>query len=1835
MLCSSIYLSGQTYSSLWKQVEKAIVDDLPKTALEKTGAIRSKALKEGNEGQELRATLVAQSLYNDLSPDSAKQHLDKMLRRRKEKAGTATAEVPLLWDMALSLIYRTEYHDTAASNNSVRLLEQTLLPRHLDTLRRSDAPDYAPLWNKGKDSRHFNDDLLSIFAIHYLSRNDIPQAQRRATAERLINYYRKDNNRPAALLLTITAATNVYDHFTATPEKNEAVRMLRDAMRQYSDLPLCVEAYAALTDIWKWYDRPEHHEEIMTTAREGLQRYGGEKRAAQLRNFIAMQEQPSLHVAINDNLQLPGKDAEVAIESKNMENVSLHLTRLRLTALQASRNLRKLRSYAEGKTMRHDFARPLAPHHRKTTDTVRIAMPAEPGVYLVEAYGDGRRYDEAVLHVSNVRPILFPLPDGTMRVTLVDGNSGHPLKEGTLTETARDGVQLRKLPVDADGSILLRKTDNAEYFAATPGDDFSRGFRAYAYYFDNGTERRNTFLRLFTDRAIYRPGQDISVSALLHRCSGDAFSVVPGTKIKISLTNANQKEIGTATLLTDSFGTASGRFTLPQECLPGTFCLRATVGGVVSTQCVKVEEYKRPGFALTVESDEHTYAPGDTADICVTARTYSGVPVAGAKVTWNTGRRTWWRSTGRPEDRTAGQGITDAEGRCHIPVTIDCATENQDDKRPAAFFFTTEIDVTASSGETITASHTLYAGNRTTQLTAEWPEAICREALPELKILQRSMGGKELTATGRYTITRNGTCAKGEYTTGQPFPAHVLEGLASGAYVLTFHTANDSLKQSFTLFSESDTRPADRTSHLWHYSRTSADGSEVTLFAGTPCNDAVLFVDMVGSNGKTSSRRIALSDTIRRFTLRYLPEAGEAQRIHFALMRGGKLSHFSEYVARPVPDKRLLLKWTTFRSVLTPGSTEEWQLRVTLPDGRPANAAVMARLYDASLDAFGDNAWRAPGVNFLRPKLFPTWSETYGHRIGLYGWKEVKTIPVPGLRFTEFDSRLFSYSRIRVGGARRHYSIKSRAANDEMLAEVAMDRTAPKAALAAGKQEAESAANEAETAVAETMEAGQADEAEMRTNFAETAFFMPALRTDADGTAHLSFTLPQSLTTWRFTALAHTTDMNYGMMDSTITARKLLMVQPALPRFVRSGDRASLPATVHNLSDTTVEAEVALSLLKPETEAVVTAQKRRISLKPGESRAVAFDFAATGGDDLLICRFTATGNGHTDGEEHYLPVLADRTLVTRTLPFTLRHAGRETLRIDTLFAATAKHRRLTVEAASNPAWYAVAALPVLAETPCHNAIAWATRLYALTLGRGVARQHPDIRRAVAEARQEDNSPLARMAAEAQRDETPWVAEAERETRRIAALKTLFDEDITDARVHSAVDNLRALQNSDGSWSWYKGMRGNEFITAETAILLARIERLANDKTGHDLMTRAFDFLKGCAKKAVKEIKETERRTGRRVRTSEAQMRYLYLRALIGLQPDSDSRFLTERAAEGTAQHSMYGKARMAVILAAAGQHEKARVMAKGLLEHTVATEDMGRYFDTERAQRSLLSYRIPTQVAAIEALQETATASAQQLGEMRLWLMQSKRTQLWEDERTTAEAVYALLTDNTGKGTAVSLAQRPSVLFTLYKGKDAVGANTAAHAKAPLTLGLVHESYSDDQAAGADRITLNNDAPAPAWGSIRASFSLPVAEVKAAAEGLAVARRFEVKRGTEWVPLRAGEALKQGERVRQVFTIRAERDFDFVSLRSARPACLEPVEPLSGYSAKGGLGAYRVVRDASTDFFFERMEKGTHVFTEETFADRAGVYECGISTVGCVYAPEFGGHTEGYTLRVE
>ena len=1333
---------------------------------------------------------------------------------------------------------------------------------------------------------------------------------------------------------------------------------------------------------------------------------------------------------------------------------------------------------------------------------------------------------------------------------------------------------------------------------------------------------------IYTDRSIYRPGQTVHVSALVYQVKdGKDQSVSDHTSVNFTLRDANYKVVAEKKAETDAYGTCAVDFALPSKGLTGNFTIQVNE----QSQRIRVEEYKRPTFEVIFPEVRQDYQAGDTIEVKAEAKSYAGVPVQGATVKYKVVRRQafWWWSYSRywgggyigsgNNDYEISEGTTKTEDDGTFTVKMPLIVPNT--SYTMFYHFVVTADVTDTAGETRTGEFSLPLGNRQTALSVDLEEKILKEEAPKVTFHLRNAAGNDLDDMVRYRVD------EGQWQTVKTnTPLTLIHAKSeSGRHVVEAICKGDTLKREFVVFSLDDKRPAIETNDWFWQSAEQFpnDGKPVTVQVGSSDKDVHIVYTIFSENKIIQQGAVDYTNELMNLQITYEEEWGNGILLTFAWVKNGQCYTHNARITRPMPDKRLTLQWSTFRDRLTPGQKEEWSLTVKDADGKPVDARLMATMFDKSLDQLQPHQWTlTPYVSLPLP--YASWKYATAHSVSSWAQYSRSSLKVVDLVFSHFDEDVFptEYMLYRRGYrmlGRGMVMKESRLAFNEAVPMVMEEPVADQMA----------AEEPAETSEEEQV----AEQVQMRENLNETAFFYPALTTDAAGRVVLKFTLPESLTTWRFLGVAHTADMHYGTIGAEAVAKKDVMIQPNVPRFIREGDEAAIAARIFNTSEKQINGTAILRLIDPETDKVVYEKKQAFVVGANGTTSASFpvtcaDFAAQ--YPMLICQMMATGKGFSDGEQHYLPVLPSTDRVTVTRPITQHQPGTAVIDLAAMFPAEGNgeitNQKLTLEYTNHPAWLMVQALPTVGKPSDENAISQAAAYYANALGKFLIDHQPKAKAAFDLWRQESGNETSLMSALEKNqelkdlllNETPWVLDADNETEQKQRLVDFFDENLMNDRLSSNIEHLRKLQQPDGSWTWWPGMSGSFYITVSISEMLVRLNALTGEQAAtKQMLEKAFGFMGKEIVEVVDEMKKWKKEGHELSFPTFKALQWLYLVSLDGRSlPDevqAANDFLMPLLKKDIKVQDLYEKAMTAVILSKTDP-KRSKEYVQSLKEYTVYREDMGRYYDTKRAGYSWYDYKIPTQTMAIEAMKLITPEDQQTIIEMQRWLLQEKRTQAWDTPINSVNAVYAFMQGNS----EFSPFNAPNAVIKVDEKPLALPKETAA-------IGYVKTVVPAD----SKTLSIEKTSEGTSWGAVYAQFTQPTKFIADSGSEITVKREILKNDNSKLSPVTAPLAV--GDRIVVRITIENSRDLDFVQVVDKRAACMEPVRQLSGYH----YGYYCTPRDCTTNYYFDVLAKGKHVIETEYYIDRQGTYETGICTVECAYAPEFRAITKSQSLKVK
>ena len=1859
-------LRAQSFDGLWKQVEQAEKQSRPQTVIRLAEEIYRKGEAERNSPQMIKAAVYRMKYQEQLTPDSFyvnMERLERWARSADEPLDRAVLHSLIAEKYAEYTVYnRWELNRGGEIVGAVpEDMREWTARMFVDTVRwhvreavadsalllRSSSAQYAPFVEQGEQSESYHHDMYHLLAmrsisslrqVRYMGDNEVVWADiGRLYGDMLSAYRGGGEEKREALLLTAlsylewkceSTSTFILPHTEADKPETEPYFVSLDSLREeYKDMELCAEVYLAQA---RYLDSRGWYAEALRLCDEAIRSYPDFKGIDELKYLRESILLPSLNV-ISSSAAYPDGEVRLFLEHRNLKGFRLQLLQGKKTVLNRHFDLIPSEEYQREDTT-FTFKAPSLGEY-----TLRVVPDTVPK-YLPE---DGE------LHVTRLMLLSHDLSGNRCRVRTLDRETGHPVPYADILLYGDRDSLIRKVKTDERGEAIFRWKRRYRSMKAVKGDDVFMD-KYFGHYGTAGTWRENTEERvvLLTDRSLYRPGQTVYVKGIVYRQKSDSAQVVQDKEYTVSLIDANNQEIGERELRTNEFGSFATDFTLPSSCLNGMFRLQTKNGSV----SFRVEEYKRPTFEVTMEEQGDDYRLGDSVKVKGKVETFSGIALPGLKVKYTVNRHSFrffrfmWPSWDSRVQIASGEVTTDENGNFSLPVSLREDDTKKGDKE-ASYSFQVEATVTDAAGETRLASCVLIAGSRSLVVQSDLRAQVCKDspvkAVFRVENLNRQPVDREGTvrlfpARGDdWTQTDTIPVAEARFVSGRAVELD-WSGVPSGRYIWKSFVKNSSGKEETSegriiLYSSEDKRPPIETPIWIAEEDVKFDlSSPAVLHLGTSEKNAYVMINVSSNDKLLESKNIILTDTVVRIEYPYKESYGPGIVVNVCLVRNGSIYQEVVRIEKRFPKDKLEMRWEVFRDKLRPGQTEEWRLSIKTPDGKAADAEMLATMYDASLDEIWENR------PFFRRNYNRYLSNLYWHGGGnggnfLYFQWEATSYPGYANISEALSGKvagIVSTPRIRgTGNMKKVTVIGAVSTVDTAVLHEEIVGAAPHSIA-----DAKNAENEGMSSSPSTVP---------RSNFAETAFFYPQLRTDSNGVVSVSFTLPESLTRWNFRGYAHTRDMMMGTLEDEMTASKEFTLSVNPPRFVRVGDRTSMTASLSNVTGETLSGTVVMTLFDPLTDKTISESEQPFMVASGQTVGVSFPFEADGALEVLGCRMTARSDSFSDGEQRAIPVLGDKTHIVETVPLSIREEGTRRLSLDTLFNrhdASASNRRLTVELTGNPAWYAVQALPSLAQPSTGDAVAWASAYYANTLAAHILNSQLRIKAAFenwklsenAEETFQSNLQKNQELKSVLLTESPWVLEAQTEEEQKRRIATLFDLNSLQGSNAAVLTRLKDLQNGDGSWPWYKGMGGSRYVTEYVTELLTRLSFLAGKDFSEDalkLRNKAFDFLH----KEVRKAYERALKNKESADISWSVLRYLYLVALSGeAVPLENSaaykHYLSKVKDWATASSSMETKAMAAVVLWKAGRVQDANGLLISLKEHLMRTDERGTFFAFN--ETSFWGWPARAHVRTMEALSLTGKDD-ETVEEMKLWLLSRKRALQWDSPISTVDAVYALLMRGTDPLTAES-----RVRLTI--GRETIDTDAP---EAVDALGYVKRSFTENKVVNERKARIEKEGAGTAWGAVYAEYDIPIRSVRQHGGGIEVSKALYVERMTDGLPVLTPvtkeTVLHPGDKVVSRLTVRTDRTLDFVHLKDSRGAFLEPVGTISGYRWEAGTGYYVDIKDASTNFFLDHLEKGVYVVEHACRVSRTGVYNSGLATVQCAYAPEYAAHSATTTVTVE
>jgi len=1465
----------------------------------------------------------------------------------------------------------------------------------------------------------------------------------------------------------------------------------------------------------------------------------------------------------------------------------------------------------------------------------------------------------------------------------------------------------------------------------------------YVYPVTDQPERTVTETRFFTDRSIYRPGQTVWFKGILMEKTGDRRIPAVNRTTEVVFSDVNGQKITSRVFTSNEFGSFNGSFIAPTGVLNGEMVISNGSGSV----SFSVEEYKRPTFYVDFSPVEGQFKTGEQITLQGSATGYAGYPVTGATVAYRVVRQArfpYWDRwyipfPSSPETEIVnGTTQTDSDGNFTLKFPAIPDYQAEASSKPV-FDFRIIVNVTDPGGETHPAEQVLSVGPSPILIDLQVPQKFDISSDSAVKVCVTNLAGAPVGTKVSYLLEKItppdrvfkprywqrpdlNYLSRREFYGKFPYDVYAgdddpmtrtrttiftssvhtgtdslirLSGLVPGSYLLTVSAVDTfgqpiEKKMVFDAFLPmSKEMPVVTLDWYVPVVVNTLPGQEAFLLTGSS-EDNILLIREIWAKEKLISRtQIKTGDRVTPVRVMTEPGFRGNFSINLLFVKHNRVFQHSQLIQVPWEDKNLDIRFSTFRDKMDPGQKEEWILKITDASGKPADAELLASMYDASLDVFRPHQWSFD----LYQRFFPTVSWDVNDAFTLAsGTSWTRPHPTEGYLFPS-EYRLNWFGMYFHGG----YGYRNRYGN---LKDSPVMMQAEGSAVPSEDASGAGSVPGSETPAVTPPRIPAAEPEQpfgVRRNFTETAFFYPSLITDSTGSILLKFTAPESLTKWKLQGLALTRDLKYGLITRELVTRKDLMVFPNTPRFVRQGDTLVFTTRIVNLTGQTLNCEATILVTDPlsgtSLESIVeTPARQNLTVGPQGNSVVSWQLAIPADADfsLLQYRITASSGNFSDGEEKIIPVLTNRIMVTESMPMPVYGAGTTDFSFEKLLKSRdnggADHYRLTLEFASNPAWFAIQALPELNDVTFKHADAVFAAWYSNSIAAHILHSDPEIRTVFESWRSltpdallsnlEKNEDLKSALLE----ETPWVLDARNETDRKRRLGMYFDENTLEMNLRKNLDLLRKLQRPNGGWSWFEGMPESRWITQQILTGLGHLDHLGissvqEDPETREMVRKAIVFLDRELDHDLMLIRKTSPGNLTDAYLSPLQIQYLYARTYFMDNPNLDRplgkqiveevpesfQFFKEQAMRFWLKQDLYQQAMIALALHRTGEENTPKLILKSLAEKALHSPELGMYWSLKQGW-TWYQAPVETQAMMIEAFDEVNN-DRRAVEEMKIWLLKQKQTRQWRSPRATVEAVYALLL----RGTELlnTLDQ-----VTLKAGDRSIDPSLMKEPASEAGTGYFTMSWQGKEISpDMGKVTIVKKSDGVAWGALYWQYFENLDRITPAATPLKLRKELFVERNSPSGPvldkiLPASnkshsadpawqQTLKAGDVVKVRIVVTSDRDMEFVHLKDMRAAGFEvPVAPnnprlykqsgwssvagsLSGYRFQDGLGYYQSFTDQAVHFFFDYLPKGVHVVEYTLLVNSPGDFSNGITTIQCLYAPEFSAHSEGFRIIAE
>lgn len=1713
----------------------------------------------------------------------------------------------------------------------------------------------------------------------------------------IIDNNKKQGNTPAI----VYAELQKLDFENETKDENY-LKELEKLEKQYAGNESVVEVLVAKANYFlsknnELDKKDESKKKAFEIASSGIKNFPKYKRIGLLENIKKQLLQKSVQADFKTSIK-PKSKLAVKINSSNISSLQLSVYKTNATAAvyhEFRFNRREIKQLYPDRTLveTRTISIKSDPNFYPVSTEIEITT-GDYGIYefVLEESKSSSLQEKAVGYFVTT-DFAFIQRNSALKtndVFVVDRISGNPQKDVTVktyeqswkgsayqinllkqNQTNAEGLATLSYNSEYGNFFLFFEKGNDRFFTSS-SDYYGRD---YGPMLPGDYETKST--ALFTDRSLYRPGQILYFKGIIYKSKKQ--EVVANETDKVEIYNVNGEKVGEKTVKTNEFGSFAGEFILPESGLNGAYRLQS--GG--NSINIWVEEYKRPTFEVTVNRPKEEVRFGEEVKVKGEVKAYAGYPIADAAVKYRVVRRPhrfwWWHS--EPEQIISSGTVTSNDDGTFEISFIPQKGKTQDTgwwrgNNDQFYSYTIYADVTDPKGETQQSEQTVSVGDKSLFIVVDVPAKLekTKPFIPE--VTTQTLNGETVVSTLKYSVValqpsdvyyeelndtsklkELQTVLSGSFESKEKLTLD-LKKLSSGIYKILFTTKDNrgnevKEEKRFVLYDINDRKPPVKTYNWLLPGITELNpGETAQIRFGTSTKNTSVLYELMQGKTVLERRWIKFNDEIQTFSVPFKEDFGAGVTVVFTFVKDEKIFTQQVILTKKVVEKKLTPTVGVFRDMLKPGEKAEWTIHIP-QTGEKKTAELLIGMYDASLDVIRPHGWYFDPAYREYVITVPYWTFKGPESDNAYGWFDQQFKNVPDYEFDDINwfglplgyNMYYSMARptVMMRGAGRDKNMSVVMESEAMVMNAAvMDQSV---VTGSGNMKK----NESSAQTSPQAADGQAVEkpVKVRENFNETAFFYPQLHTDKDGNIQVSFTAPESLTRWNVKMLAHSADLFFGQNEMQAITQKELMVQMNLPRFVRRSDMLTLAANVINLTDKAQTVHVNLEITDPVTGKIIAPQPAQsgILIAPNETKALTWEIPALKNHDLVIVKVMAQSDHFSDGEQKYLPVLPDKVLITESMAMTIRSNQTRTFNFDSFInqLKNVETRSFAVEFAGNPTWYAVQALPTLAEPAHENAIDYLTAYYANKLAGFIANANPKIAatfdrwkkaggtRDALLSNLQKNQELKNMLLE----ETPWVMEANDESEQKRQIALLFDLNQQKNQSDKYLDKLLKLQTPNGGFSWFEKMPESRYITQEVLLNLARLNKMTNVKRSakEDAMVKkALNYLDLMLAKDFTELRKWNKDYYKQQVINNLQLFYLHTRSEYKDIPIAETAkpavdFYTAQSEKYWTSFTLYGRAMMATVAHRNGNDPVASNILKSLKENALKTDELGMYWAKNVSGWWWHERPIAVQTALIEAFTEISKNNAE-ADEMKIWLLKQKQTQRWDTPISTVDAVYALLNYGTdwleeSGETIIKLGNT-----TLIPQNKEAG---TAYLKEEIDVQTLKPESGKITIASRGKNGIG-------WGAAYWQYYQDQDKVNSHGKEMNVSKKLFVERvanGKKTMLPIEQTMLNKGDKVITRLVLTTDRDLEFVALKDLRAAAFEPVDQTSGYRWRDGAGYYYTIKDASTQYFFDFLPKGTYVFEYEVWVNNTGTFTSGITSVQCLYAPEFVSHAGGEKISVK